>query len=201
MLHASFEPTATVLRLTFSGSLTADDVDAIDPLIVGVMADQDCEDRGVRMLYDMSAIDAVRVPSSRFAQRAATAPVGKLMRVIVAPPWANDDNFGSSYRDTQGVYSHCQPTFVPTLLEGYRLLSLSDPRFRPVSRGAENEAPAERDRPGRAPKDRENPEELRDLAHRVRVIAASMDAREEQRLLGYADELEVLASRLGRGDP
>lgn len=202
MLSAAFEPSANVLRLTFSRSLTTGDVDAINPLIVEVMADRDRRDEGVRTLYDMSAVDSVRVPSSRFAERAATAPVGKLTRVIVTPPWANNDNFGSSYRDAQGVYPHSQPAFVPTLLEGYRLLSLVKPLFQPVGRGSsmvrpENEASPKRGRPRRG-EEPENPKDLRNLARRVRVIASAMEGQEKARLLLHADELEALATRLER---
>jgi hypothetical protein len=134
MLHASFEPGAKVLRLTFSGSLTTDDVDAIDPLIARVMVERNCVHQGVRTLYDMRALEALAVPSSRFAERAGLPPIGKLTRVVVAPPWANGGDFGRSYRDAQAVYSHSQPTIVPTLLDAYRLLSVVDPDFQLLGR-------------------------------------------------------------------
>ena len=131
MLRATFEPVGEILRLTFSGVLTTADVDAIDPLIVGVMLERGCAELGIRTIYDMRLLERIAVPSSRFAERARLAPIGKLMRVVVAPPWANGSNFGSTYRNAQALYSHAQPTIVPTLLESYRLLSLADPQVAP----------------------------------------------------------------------
>lgn len=216
MLHPSFEPTANVVRLTFSGSLTIDDVDAIDPLISSVMVEHSSANQGVRMLYDMSAVEALSVPSSRFAQRAGQASVGKLIRVVVAPAWATSENFGSSYRTAQSLYAHAQPIIVPTLLHGYRLLSLEDPDFQPLSQRSssaegdardtnypalvQNDAPTKRRKAGRDGEGQENPSELRSLARRVRVIASGMKEAEQQRLLVYAKELEELANRLERGD-
>jgi hypothetical protein len=212
MLHSSFEPSANVVRLTFSGSLTMDDVEAIDPLIGSVMVEHSSAKQGVRILYDMTAVESLSVPSSRFAQRAQQVPVGKLMRVVVAPPWANSENFGSSYRASQSVYAHAQPIIVPTLLQGYQLLSLRAPRFQPLNKESslveraasdtdypapvENKAPSKPRKATRDGEGQESPGELRSLARRVRVIASGMKQAERQRLLVYADELEVLANRL-----
>ena len=120
-----------MLPLTFAGQLTTDDLNAIDPLIVGLTAGRNGVSDGVRILYDMTAIEALAVPSSRFAERAGLAPIGKLMRVAVAPPWANATNFGPSHRDGQSLHTHPQPILVLTLPDAYRLLSLVDPHFEP----------------------------------------------------------------------
>jgi hypothetical protein len=47
----------------------------------------------------------------------------------------------------------------------------------------------------------ENSKELRELARRVRVIASALSEAEQQRLLAYADELEVLANRIDGESP
>lgn len=144
MFHAFFEPTAEVLRFNFSGSLTTNDIEAIDPLLVRIMVERNCAGRGVRTLYDMSALAMLAVASSRFAERAGLAPIGKLTRVVVAPPWASDSNFGRSYRDAHALYSHSQPTIVPALLDAYRLLSLVDPYFESLDLGSIAEDPVGR---------------------------------------------------------
>ncbi|MBN9088039.1 MAG: hypothetical protein J0J01_14100 [Reyranella sp.] len=47
----------------------------------------------------------------------------------------------------------------------------------------------------------DHPEELRELARRVRVIAACMNRVEAARLRGCADIFEALATRLERSTP
>jgi hypothetical protein len=42
----------------------------------------------------------------------------------------------------------------------------------------------------------QDPQELRELARRVRVIASAMDDTERDRLLAYAVELDALAGKL-----
>lgn len=46
-----------------------------------------------------------------------------------------------------------------------------------------------------------DPNDLRELARRVRVIAAGADETEGRRLLSYASELEALAVSLERKKP
>ena len=48
---------------------------------------------------------------------------------------------------------------------------------------------------------KESPEELRELARRVRFIAAAYDGREKTRLLSYAKELESTAAHLEHEAP
>lgn len=51
---------------------------------------------------------------------------------------------------------------------------------------------------GQEEQEREHPEELRELARRVRMLAFALGEAEKKRLLTYADDLEDLASRLER---
>jgi hypothetical protein len=128
-MHCVFyDQVHNVLRLDFEGHLTTADLDAIDPAITGILKEQDRSE--VRVLYDMTHIEALAVPQLRFAQRARLAPIGKSMRVVVAPPWASH-GFGKSYRDAQRFSAHSQPLIVPHLHEAYRVLALVDPKFQP----------------------------------------------------------------------
>ena len=124
----SYDQVHNVLRLDFEGPFTTADLDGIDPAIIGLLKEQNRSE--VRVLYDMTHIEALAVPQLRFAQRARLAPIGKSMRVVVAPPWASH-GFGKSYRDAQQFSAHSQPLIVRRLLEAYRVLALVDPKFQP----------------------------------------------------------------------
>lgn len=124
----SYDQVHNVLRLDFEGPFTTADLDAIDPAIIGLLKEQNRSK--VRVLYHMTHIEALAVPQLRIALRARSAPIGKSMRVVVAPPWASH-GFGKSYRDAQQFSAHSRPLIVPRLLEAYRVLALVDPKFQP----------------------------------------------------------------------
>jgi hypothetical protein len=130
MFTLSLERLHRVLRLKFTGLLTNDDLDRIDPTLVRVAG---AEDAGpdMRCLFDLTGIEALAVPQSRFAERAAKPAIGGMLRVVVAPPWAGED-FGSSYRSARSLWSHAQPIVVATTAEAYRLLDIVAPRFEPA---------------------------------------------------------------------
>src|SRR5262249_2940674 len=129
MFSVSFDRVHKVLRLDFSGLFTTEDLDAIDPLLIRFLGGEDRFREQIRILYDATAIQALAVPQRRFAQRAAKAAIGNVMRVIAAPSWATLANFGSSYRAAQSIWPHSQPVIVPTLPDAFRLLSLVHPQF------------------------------------------------------------------------
>ena len=130
MHSVSYDQVHNVLRLDFAGPFTMADLDAIDPAITGFLKEQNRS--AVRTLYDMTHIEALAVLQIRFAQRARLPPIGKLKRVIVAPPWASHD-FGRTYRDAQQFSAHSQPLIVSGLLDAYRVLALVNPRFQPLT--------------------------------------------------------------------
>jgi hypothetical protein len=130
MFTLSLEPLHRVLRLRFTGLLTNDDLDRIDPALVR-MAGAEQGVPGMRCLFDLTGIEALAVPQTRFAERAAKPAIGGMMRVVVAPPWAGED-FGGSYRSARSLWSHAQPIVVGTLDEAYRLFDVVAPRFEPA---------------------------------------------------------------------
>jgi hypothetical protein len=82
----------------------------------------------VRGLFDMTEVQALAVPQSRFAVRAGKPAVGDLMRVVAAPSWAGEE-FGRSYREAQSIWPRAQPLVVGSLLEAYALLGMVEPAF------------------------------------------------------------------------
>jgi hypothetical protein len=64
----SYDQVHNVLRLDFDGPFTTADLDGIDPAIIGLLKEQNRSE--VRVLYDMTHIEALAVPQLRFAQRA-----------------------------------------------------------------------------------------------------------------------------------
>jgi hypothetical protein len=131
VLTLSFERTYKVLRLSFVDLLTPEDIDAIDPAVLGFLAGPDRGPGRVRLFYDMSQITALAAPSSRFADRARLPPVGGLDRIILAPDHAGPD-FGRSYRDEGMRSGSAQPIIVRSRSEAYRLLGMTRPRFQPI---------------------------------------------------------------------
>lgn len=127
----SFERTYKVLRLTFVDLLTPEDIDAIDPAVLGFLAGPGRDPGQVRLLYDMSRITALAVPSSRFADRARLPAVGGLDRIVLAPAYAGPD-FGRSYRDEGMRSGSAQPIIVRSRKEAYRLLGMTRPRFQGI---------------------------------------------------------------------
>ena len=135
MLELSIERRHRVLKLSFAGDFTVDDLDAIDGAILRFMGGEGRELDGVRCLYDLTAVTALAVPSSRFAVRAQVPPLLPFGRVVVpfaeAPP-----DFGSSYKRMAGVTAHQQPLVVPSLEDAYARLGIRDtPRFEPIEPG------------------------------------------------------------------
>lgn len=84
MFTLSFEHLRRVLCLKFTGLLTNEDLDAIDPALVCVAGAQSVASPAVRCLYDMSEIQAIAVPQSRFIERASKPAIGDLTRIVVA---------------------------------------------------------------------------------------------------------------------
>jgi hypothetical protein len=132
MVSLSFERVHRVLGLTFSGVFMAEDLEAIDPALLRVLGAANHEGRQVRGLFDMTGVEALAVPQSRFAERASKPAIGDMMRVVVAPPWAGAE-FGQSYRQAQSVRQHKQPIIVGSLAEAYTVLAITGARFEPVA--------------------------------------------------------------------
>ena len=130
----SFERVHRVLRFTFSGVFGTEDLDSIDLALVRFLGtfDQDNDEAQIRGLFDMTKIQALAVPQSRFAERAGKPAIGDVMRVVAAPSWA-DAGFGRSYRQAQSVWLHKQPIIVGSLVEAYTLLAIAGARFEPVA--------------------------------------------------------------------
>jgi hypothetical protein len=136
MLTLSFDRRHGVARLKFTGLLTHDDLDMIDPLLVGVAGGaHGAIGPNMRCLYDMTDVSALMVPQKRFAERASKPAIGNMMRIVVAPPWAGE-SFGESYRLARGLWSHDQPTIVESLDEAYALLGVVLPHFEPLRASA-----------------------------------------------------------------
>jgi hypothetical protein len=131
MFTLSFERLRRVLCLKFTGLLTNEDLDAIDPALVCVAGAQSAASPAVRCLYDMSEIQAIAVPQSRFIERASKPAIGDLMRIVVAPPWAGE-GFGASYCSARSMWSYAQPIIVATLADAYALLDIVVPCFEPL---------------------------------------------------------------------
>lgn len=133
MLTLSFDRRHGVARLKFTGLLTGDDLDMIDPVLVGMAGGAyGAIGPNMRCLYDMSHVNAILVPQKRFAERASKPAIGNMMRVVVAPPWAGE-RFGESYRSARGLWPHDQPMIVESLDEAYSLLSVVLPQFELLS--------------------------------------------------------------------
>ena len=131
MLTLSLDRLRRVPRLKFTDLLSNTDLDAIDLALVRIAGAQCSGSPTIRCLYDMTDIQALAVPQSRFAERASKPAIGNLLRVVVAPLWAGD-GFGGSYRSGRSVWSHSQPIIVATLDEAYDLLDIVVPRFEPL---------------------------------------------------------------------
>lgn len=131
MFRLSFEATYKVLRFDFAGVFTPQHLDSIDPALVRFLGGKGRGHAGVRSLYDMTEVEMLAVPRSRFAERARKAPIGNLPRVVVAPR-AGPEDFGRSYREERAFSSHRQPIIVPTLADAYAMLKLVDPVFQPL---------------------------------------------------------------------
>ena len=131
MFSVSFDHTFKVLRLDFSRIFTTEDFDGIDLAILGFLGGQGRGDANVRSLYDLTEVEVLTVPQSRFAARARKAPIANLQRVVVAPRVRPED-FGRTYREEQAYSTHSQPIIVPTLADAYGFMGLVDPVFVPV---------------------------------------------------------------------
>ena len=132
VLALSFEKTHRVLKLTFTGDFTEEDLDAIDPAILRFMSAAGRNIDGVRCLYDMRAVTALAVPTARFQERARTPPLLQFGRIVVSYANAPKD-FGTSYRAMHGVTAHDQPLTVPSLEVAYGYLGIDGmPQFEPL---------------------------------------------------------------------
>jgi hypothetical protein len=131
MVDLSFERAHKVLRFTFSGPFSTEDLDAVDPVLVRFLGAEEGR-RDIRGLFDMTGVEVIAVPQTRFVERAGKPAIGDLMRVVVPPLWAGED-FGQSYRRSHGSWSHAQPIIVGTLVEAYTLLGMADPRFETLA--------------------------------------------------------------------
>lgn len=127
MVGVFFERAHKVLRFTFSGPFTIEDLDAVDPVLVRFLGAEEGR-RDIRGLFDMTHVEVLAVPQTRFVERASKPAIGDLMRVVVPPSWAGED-FGQSYRRGQGIWPHAQPIIVGTLVEAYTLLGMAAPSF------------------------------------------------------------------------
>jgi hypothetical protein len=128
-MELSFERTHRVLKLTFTGDFTEDDLDAIDPAVLRFMAGAGRDLDGVRCLYDMTAVTALAVPTARFVERAQVPPLLPFGRIVV--PYADaPEHFGRSYRAMRGVTAHDQPLTMPSLEIAYGYLGIEGaPQF------------------------------------------------------------------------
>jgi hypothetical protein len=131
MFTLSLDRLQWVLRLKFSGLFTAEDLDAIDPALVRFLGTVGGARQGIRGLYDMTEVQALAVPQTRFAEWAGKPAIGNPMRVVSAPPWAGEE-FGQTYRQARSMWSHAQPIIVGTLPEAYAFLGVLAPRFEPL---------------------------------------------------------------------
>ena len=131
MFSLSFEATYKVLRFDFASVLTPQDLDDIDVALVRFLGGEGRWHVGVRSLYDLTEVEMLAVPRSKFADRARKAPIGDLPRVVVAPR-AGPEDFGRSYREERAFSTHRQPIIVPTLADAYAMMDLVDPVFRPL---------------------------------------------------------------------
>lgn len=85
----------------------------------------------MRGLFDLSLVEAVAIPASKFAERAGQSPILRGLRVVVAPRNAGGD-LGQTYRKQQRIAAGSEPVVVATLHDAYALLGLGEPRFEPV---------------------------------------------------------------------
>lgn len=131
MFSLSFEVTYKVLRFDFAGIFVPQDLDNIDIALVRFLGGEGRRHAGVRSLYDLTEVEMLAVPRSKFADRARKAPIGDLPRIVVAPREGPDD-FGRSYREERAFSTHRQPIIVPTLADAYTMMELVDPVFRPL---------------------------------------------------------------------
>jgi hypothetical protein len=134
MLSLSFERSHKALCLTFSfsGPLTTEDLEAIDPTLVRFLAELNEQARNVRCLFDMRQVERLIASSAHYRVRAGKPAIGDMMRVVVAPPWAGSD-FGQSYREGHSMWSHAQPVIVPTMEEGQIRLGMQEAHFEPIA--------------------------------------------------------------------
>lgn len=132
MVSHSFASAVGILRLTFSGVFTTEDLQTVDPLLVEYVAAGRLAGLETRSLFDMTRIEALGVPQSRFAERASKPAIGDTMRVVVAPAWAAAE-FGQSYRNARSVWPHRQPIVVRNMAEAYAILGVTGMEFDPVT--------------------------------------------------------------------
>ncbi len=132
MFVLAIERARQVLRFTFAGVFTSDEFDAIDRALLDFLAGEGGTYPGLRCLYDMTEVEALAVPKSRFGLRARTPPIGNLDRIVVRPRGASEE-FGQSYREEERLSAHKQPVIVPSLADAFALLGLSEPCFESLA--------------------------------------------------------------------
>lgn len=130
-MAVAFDRTHKVLRLEFAGLFTPEDVDSIDVAVVEFLGGAGRDQGPVRLLYDMTEVTALAVPTTRFAERARLPAVGGLERIVVAPRDAGPE-FGTTYREEGLRSGTAQPVIVRSRKEAYRLLSMIKPNFEQI---------------------------------------------------------------------
>jgi hypothetical protein len=127
MFTLSFEPGHQVLMARLWGVFASTDMAELDGAVIRFLAGRPDETR-VRALYDFSAVEAIAVPASKFAERGRQPPIVKGLRVLVAPAGA-DEGFGTSFRNQQRSASKGDLIVVASLREAYAQLGMHDPAF------------------------------------------------------------------------
>jgi hypothetical protein len=127
-----FDRPSEVLLARFTGVFTTEDFTNYDAAMIHFLGTQGprATERW-RTLCDLSAIEAIAVPESRLAEQGSHPPIVSQIRVVVAPPFA-DEGFGSGYREQQRAVHGTEPVIVATLKDAYGLLGLDDPKFEAV---------------------------------------------------------------------
>jgi hypothetical protein len=119
MLTLWFERHHNVLMARLTGVLSSDDLDSHDRSVLQFLAGR----RGVRAIYDFSAVEILAVPASKIAQRGQRPAIIGGRRVVVAPHEAGAQ-FVRIIREQQSAAGLPEPTIVKSLEEAYALLGL-----------------------------------------------------------------------------
>lgn len=131
MLTLTYERTARVLLVSFSGILSSDDLYDLDR----ASADFVVAEGPVRSILDFSAIQTVAVPTTLLIRRGRQPQIFPGQRRVILAPQDEVYDLARSYANLQRDFGNVEPLVVQSFDAALRALRLKKPKFQPLLPG------------------------------------------------------------------
>jgi len=131
MLTLTYERTARVLLVSFSGIFSSDDLYDLDL----ASADIVLMEGPVRSILDFTAVQTVAVPATLLIQRGRQPQIFSGQRSVIVAPQDEVYDLAKSYANLQRDFGNVEPLVVQSFEEALRVFRLKKPKFQPLLPG------------------------------------------------------------------